>query len=840
MKKEKNETELKEGYIYDYISGKQVRSTPEEVEAVQVFSKVLVEDYGYPKEVIQTRPQFHVKVRPSDNKKEYPVDIAVFSSSNKDDESLFLIVECKKKNRRDGRSQLESYLRLSNASLGVWFNGSERFYIRKIERKGKVIFEDIPNIPRYGERLEDIGLFKRKDLKVTHNLKSTFKSIRNYLAANAVGATRDEVLAQQLINIIFCKIFDERFTAPDDVVRFHVGIDEDPNIVHKRITDLFEEVKDKYEEVFVKDDVITLGPGELVYIVGELQNYCIKDTERDVLSDAFETFIDRALKGGQGQFFTPRNVVNLMVNMLDPNDRDLIIDPACGSGGFLVESLRYLWAKLDEKAKRYGWSGQNYLEEKIGIANKCIRGIDKDYFLTKITKAYMAIMEDGKGGIFCEDSLEKPSNWGTLTQQKITLGTFSMVLTNPPFGAKIPVTGEEKLGQYDFGHKWKLNAKTGYWDKQSKKKKEAPQVLFIERCVQFLRDGGKMAIVLPEGTFGNPTDRYIWQYLLENTVVDAVISTPVETFQPNTHFKTSLLFVHKGKADGDYPIFMGIAKSCGHNKNGKDIFKLNPDGTPILDADGKKIPDDEFPEIIEQYRAYKEGRLIESHTGFIINFNQVKNSIFIPNYYDPEFHKSIELLDNSDKYYVKTIGDLQAEKIISSRRGNEIGSQFYGMGDVPFIRTSDIVNWELKLDPTKSVPEEVYEKYKKNQNIKAGDILFVKDGTFLIGNSALVTKNKEKIIIQSHIIKVRVLQNDLINPYYFLYLLNLPIVQEQIKKFTFIQGTLSTVGDRFYEIKLPIHRDKKIIEDISNQVKEIIDYKESLQSKVVNLIQQEL
>ena len=133
--------ELKEGYLIDFISGLQVKETPEEVEAVQPFSKILVDDYGYPKDHIHTRPQYRVKVRPSDTKKEYPVDIAVFTGKEHSDDSAYIIVECKKKNRRDGRSQLEDYLRLSRAYLGVWFNGDERLYLQKTEKDGKICFD---------------------------------------------------------------------------------------------------------------------------------------------------------------------------------------------------------------------------------------------------------------------------------------------------------------------------------------------------------------------------------------------------------------------------------------------------------------------------------------------------------------------------------------------------------------------------------------------------------------------------------------------------------------------------------------------------------------------------
>ena len=124
---------IKKGYITDFISNKEVKATSEEMEAVQVFSKQLVEDYNYPKEYIQTRPQFRVRARPSDIKKEYSVDIAVFSSKQKREDDIYIIVECKKKNRKDGKTQLQDYLR-----LGVWFNGDERIFLRKIEKGGKV------------------------------------------------------------------------------------------------------------------------------------------------------------------------------------------------------------------------------------------------------------------------------------------------------------------------------------------------------------------------------------------------------------------------------------------------------------------------------------------------------------------------------------------------------------------------------------------------------------------------------------------------------------------------------------------------------------------------------
>lgn len=571
---------LREGYITDFISGQVVRATPEEVEAVQVFAKQLVEDYNYPKDCIQTRPQFRVKARPSDTKKEYPIDIAIFPNDKKQEDDIYIIVECKKKNRNDGKTQLQDYLRFSKAFLGVWFNGNERLFLRKIEKTGKIEFEEIPNIPQHGQRVEDIGKFRRKDLKPTHNLKATFRAIRNHLAANTVGATRDEVLAQQLINLIFCKIYDEKFTKTNDIVTFRAGIEEKAADIKKRILELFGRVKDVYKEVLDKNDDIDLDDNSIAYVVGELQNYCLIEAERDVVADAFETFIGHALKGGQGQFFTPRNVVKMMVDILDPSEKDLVIDPACGSGGFLIDSLKYVWSKIDQKGVEYNWSQGEVDKEKQKVASERFRGVDKDYFLSKVTKAYMTLIGDGTSGVVCDDSLEVPDNWKETTRQKIQLGKFDVLLTNPPFGSKIPVRGEEKLKQFDLGHKWKLDKKSGEWEKGRLKDKEAPQILFIERCLQLIKSGGRMAIILPDGIYGNNQLGYIRKLLIKQTRLVAVIDVPIETFQPNTGTKTSILILQKtSKAPRDYPVFMCVAETCGHDRRGNlktedDISKI--------------------------------------------------------------------------------------------------------------------------------------------------------------------------------------------------------------------------------------------------------------------------
>lgn len=584
--------DLKDGFIEDYISGIQVRATPEEIEAVQIFSVMLVEDYGYPKKHIRTRPQWRVKIRPSDRKKEYPVDIAVFSNKKHSDDNIQIIVECKKKSRKDGKNQLKDYLRFSKASVGVWFNGNERLFLQKKERDGKIEFLELPNIPRYGERVEDIGRFLRKDLRPATNLKSIFKTIRNYLAANAVGITRDEVFAQQLINLIFCKIYDERFTKQEEIVTFRAGAGEKDKHVKKRVVDLFDNVKSQYDDVLDDNDVIVLDDRSLAYVVGELQLYSLNESSRDAVGDAFEVFIGPSLKGGQGQFFTPRNVVKMIIDMIDPTPDQKIIDPACGSGGFLVEALRHVWLKVQERGEGLGWPENEIENEKQKVAIKNLRGIDKDSFLSKVAKAYMAILGDGRGGVFCENSLEVPSNWQSSTRNNIQLNEFDVVITNPPFGKKLSIDSEDILKRYDLGYRWKYDNDQDKFIKGLVQDKQPPQILFIERCFEFLKEGGKLGIVLLESIFGMPKYRYVVDYIQKLSKILAIVTMPEDLFQPHTHAKCCIVICEKKKSDyteNDCQIFMADVKWCGHDSRGNPTMRKDEKGRYILLDDIPKV-----------------------------------------------------------------------------------------------------------------------------------------------------------------------------------------------------------------------------------------------------------
>ena len=315
-------------YLIDFISGRQVRATPEETGAVQVFARRLVEDYGYSKEQVQTHPQHRVRARPSDQDRSFPVDIAVFRAGRTEDQ-LLMIVECKKSDRQDGEHQLRLYMDTSAAEVGVWFNGADHLYLRKVYHDdGSRTYQTLPNIPRNGQRIEDIGLYMRKDLVRPSNLKAVFRDIRNHLAGMTTGITRDEALAQEIINLLFCKLLDEQESGAEDAVNFRAGVGEPNESVQTRIHALFERVKENvFGDVFDRTDRIRLDQDSIAYVVGELQNYTIMEADRDAIGEAFEVFIGPALRGAEGQFFTPRNVIEMMVSILDPKPGEKIYRP---------------------------------------------------------------------------------------------------------------------------------------------------------------------------------------------------------------------------------------------------------------------------------------------------------------------------------------------------------------------------------------------------------------------------------------------------------------------------------------------------------------------------------
>jgi type I restriction enzyme M protein len=466
-----------------------------------------------------------------------------------------------------------------------------------------------------------------------------------------------------------------------------------------------------------------------------------------------------------------------------------------------------MWAEVEEQAERLGWPQSEIDGDKQRVAIKNVRGIDKDSFLAKVAKAYMAVLGDGRGGVFCENSLAA-SQWHPKATEEIREGTFDAILTNPPFGKKLKVTDANTLAGYALAHKWKTDPQTGrFVQTNTVGDGQSPQILFIEKCLNLLRPGGRLGIVIPESMLCNPSHRFIVSYILSRAKIRAVITMPEDLFQPYTHAKTAVVYIEKNhpgdSADVDYPVFMALAKWCGH------------------DSRGHEIPYDDLPVITRRLRRFNSGEPLEfDHLGFTVAASEIQDNIYLPKYYNPELKQRLDAL--ADTHELLNLGELADRGVIGVGTGHEVGKLAYGTGPIPFIRTSDIANWEIKGDPKHGVSEALYKTYADRQNVEVDDILMVRDGTYLVGTCAIVTDLDSKILYQSHILKFKSCNEHVMNPKMLLALLSSPIVKEQIWAKRFTQDIIDTLGGRWRELILPVPKDeterRRIIEAVESAI----------------------
>jgi type I restriction enzyme M protein len=359
----------------------------------------------------------------------------------------------------------------------------------------------------------------------------------------------------ELLKVIFCKIEDER-NIPNPL-EFYVTSSERSNpdgqlTVKKRISKIFERVKKRHNKIFEHNDEIGLSPRSLAYIVSELQSYSLLNTHIDIKGKAYEELVGANLRGDRGEFFTPRNVMHMTVEMLSPKSTEKILDPACGTGGFLVIAMNNVIKELEKQMEavfgkpRPEWNHDEYrmFQDKISdVASSNFFGFDINPDLVKATKMNMVMNNDGSGNIFRINSLLPPHEWSSDIKEKLSdilgisrsairnsksIALFDVIVTNPPFGSKIPIKDPAILEQYDLGHIWEKN--NGYWVKTNRLQSSVPpEQLFIERCMQFLKDGGRMGIVLPDAILGSPGLGYIRQWIIKHAKIIASIDLHADT-----------------------------------------------------------------------------------------------------------------------------------------------------------------------------------------------------------------------------------------------------------------------------------------------------------------------
>jgi len=609
---------VQQGKVLDYIDGVTQRpETPEEY-VRQEIAKSLVREYGYQKRDVSVEFTLRLGTRRP------RADLVIFDEDDAHDQDRArIIVECKSRkikptSRKDGVGQLHSYMAACpNAAYGMWTNGVERFCYRRVDAKGKVRFDEIPDIPNWGSSEDEAERPRFDQLKAASSdaLLFAFRRCHNYIAGNQ-GLQKPEAF-WELLKIIFCKIHDERSS---DAVQFYATSKEREGLngrlkAKKRLDQLFGQVKAEFLTIFRENEAIELNPEVLAYIVSQMQMYSLLESDIDVKGRAYEEVVGSNLRGDRGEFFTPRNVCKMTVAMLDPGERQLIVDPACGTGGFLITAMNYVIEKIRD-AEISKWGDIDRAETAIrgrvqSVARSFIVGMDLNPNLVKASKMNMVMNNDGAGGLFQANSLKALVTWEDELRTRELLGRVDLIFTNPPFGSKIPIDEPTILEAYDLGHVWQYDEEGDQWSRtEAVQASQPPEILFIERCVRLLKPGsGRCAIVLPDGILGSPGLGYVREWMLRNTRILASIDLHPDTFQPHVSVQTSVLVLERKSAEqiavetaagrfNDYDVFMAVANHVGHDKRGHVTYVRDRQGNEIVE------------ELDETLKEYEDGRAI--------------------------------------------------------------------------------------------------------------------------------------------------------------------------------------------------------------------------------------
>ena len=565
---------IEDGKILDYITGKPVAENDKE-RVRQRIARALFHEYGI--SVDDMEPDFKIKVDGSNKK----IDIAIFEpGAEHTPENVRRLVVCQKELKLGDKGaykmrdheQAEKDLGLlkdamaacENCKYGLWTNGLEFFFFRVDRKRFDAKFNPIGDWPLSDESIgtRDVASHAKLRRADPEMLRTAFRRCHNFIHGNE-GMPKDAAF-WQFLYLIFAKLHDER--QPNDARRFWAGrfekngqlIDEqfDPagqKAIRKRIEPLFDEVKKKYSTVFRGNEEISLSDRALAFMVSELAKYDFGRTDVDAKGAAYQEIVGTNLRGDRGQYFTPRGAIKLVVSMLDPKPNERVIDPACGTGGFLTATLAHLAHKFqEEKGIEPGAeSTQEFIsiQERLGeFVKKNLFGADFDPFLVRAAQMNAVMASNAEANLFNINSLEFPSGHlpGLAAAKKqAELGTMDVVMTNPPFGSEIPITDPNILRHFELAHAWERTEDGGYRNTGRLQTSVAPEVLFIERCVDWLKPGGRMGIVLPNGILGNPGDEFIRAWILRHCWVLASVDLPVEVFivEAGVNVFTSLLFL---------------------------------------------------------------------------------------------------------------------------------------------------------------------------------------------------------------------------------------------------------------------------------------------------------
>ncbi|HCH0959447.1 TPA: N-6 DNA methylase [Vibrio parahaemolyticus] len=662
---------IEDGMMLDYLTNNPIKETPKEL-VRQKTLRALFHEYGISAEDME----LDVKVKIDGKQKK--IDIAIFEHGAEHiPENIRRIVICDKEPKKGKKSAVkmrdhdqahkdlqlmedmmreqvgDKYL-LEKCQWGLWTNGIEFFFVEKEESRFDTKFNAVGDWPLADETLGSRDVASNAQLRTADRemLLTAFRRCHNFIHGNE-GMPKDAAF-WQFLYLIFSKMYDERIGNRDrefwasPTEQFD---DEGRKKIRARINPLFEKVKKAYPEIFSGNEEITLSDRALAFMVSELAKYDFTRTEMDAKGAAYQEVVGDNLRGDRGQYFTPRGAIKLIVEMMAPQPHEKVLDPSCGTGGFLEQTLSFINKQLREK-EAISLAAET-TEEFISIqqqikefAENNLFGCDFDPFLCRASQMNVVMASNAMANIYHMNSLEYPhGHLKGVDPAKKTIpvgdssgkdGSVDVILTNPPFGSDIPVTDKQILEQYDLAYVWERTENGGFRKTERRKDAVSPEILFIERCVQWLKQGGRMGIVLPDGILGNPGDEYIRWWLMQECWVLGCVDLPVESFivEANVNILTSLLFLKKKTdtekdaiaigGEPEYPVFMAVAEKVGFDRRGNTLYERHPDGEEkVIEEEVEeriringhnvvrklkrrsKILDDDLPKIAKAWKEFR-------------------------------------------------------------------------------------------------------------------------------------------------------------------------------------------------------------------------------------------
>lgn len=823
--------------VVDQLSGREVPAGPEELDATQPLIFYLTQKLGWNPHQIITRPQWRVPRNPSGARSSgYPVDIAIFEGPTHrgDPDHIRIICECKAPDLDTGIGELKTYLGLEpEARLGIWFNGQKHALVFKLPN-GQFVIDDHSRIPRPADPLSPTAAhppLRFADLAEPPNLGGVFARLRDKIASQDSHVNRDEFILSDLANLLICKIMDEQDgeLLPDRPMAFQLAATREAT--GDAIRAYFETVKSRLTSVFTDTaDRLHVDDASLEEVVRTIQSWKLLGHDRQAVGKAFQVLRGRALKGEEGAYFTPAPLIDCVISILEPSHQTSVIDPAAGTGGFLAASLDHVFKQLD--AKRL--PADRKASAKRQWAADSLFAVDKDVVSTKLCKAYLTLLGDGRAHVYRANSIDR-SEWSTRTDdvpRVIAPDRFDLALTNPPFGKDLTV--REEVGRREgfvTCRAWKEDAE-GNWEPTERIVEQQLGVVFFERTLDLLKPGGRMAIVLPETFLFSPSFRWFVEWMSRTVTITHVVDVPMAAFEEFCRAKTCLVFVRKDPPPDRHQILMSYPKSLGQDKNGNPLFLLNDLGARVQGDLDNEMADAvqhlaslDYSETREQKQGQRRGN---KRFGFNVSQEKARRrGVLVPRFWwrhDTETAMRSWTREHASK--LVTLGELADSGILQVFEGH--GSppgNARRTGSVPYVKVTDLKNWRINENPTNFISESMAAKFRKRgPTLQQGDLVTPARASSNIGQFSMVMPWQTHVVFTREVLLLRVGKNDEgINPYLLLALFSLKVVQEQYANLALMQTNREHLGDHWREVVVPLPETPEARENIAKPIQNYFD-----------------